>query len=110
MRRFRLRASAIRDAVEFCTRFGYLHDACRTSCGGTGTQPVTLTIGEEMRVPLQRKIALALFVTGIFMASPVVADKPDWAGHGKPDKGAKDSRDGDRGADGHDGHRDGRGE
>lgn len=63
-----------------------------------------------MQARLQRKIALALFVTGIFAASPVVADKPDWAGHGKPDKGAKDSRDGDRGADAHDGYRDGRGE
>jgi len=63
-----------------------------------------------MQAPLQRKIALALFVTGIFAASPVFSDKPDWAGHGKPDKGAKDSRDGDRGTDGHDDHRDGRGD
>jgi len=52
-----------------------------------------------MRAPLQRQIALALFVTGIFAASPVFADKPDWAGHGKPDKGAQDSRDGDQRAD-----------
>ena len=49
-----------------------------------------------MRAPLQRNIALALFVTGLFAASPVFADKPDWAGHGKPDKGAQDSRNGDR--------------
>ena len=50
-----------------------------------------------MHTPLQRKIALALFVTGSFVAGPVFADKPDWAGHGKPDKGAQDARDGDRG-------------
>jgi len=49
-----------------------------------------------MRVPPQRKIALALFVTSIFVAGPVFADKPDWAGHGKPDKGAQDVRNGDR--------------
>ena len=49
-----------------------------------------------MRASLQGKFALALFVTGVFAASPVVADKPDWAGHGKPDKGARGSRDGDR--------------
>jgi Ni/Co efflux regulator RcnB len=49
-----------------------------------------------MRAPLQRKIVLALFVTGLFAASPVFADKPDWAGHGKPDKGAQGSRNGDR--------------
>ncbi len=49
-----------------------------------------------MRTPLQRKIALALFVTGTFVAGPVFADKPDWAGHGKPDKGAQDARNGDR--------------
>ena len=46
-----------------------------------------------MRIPLQRKIALALFMAGAFVAAPVFADKPDWAGHGKPDK---DVRDGDR--------------
>ena len=49
-----------------------------------------------MRASLQRKFALALFVTGVFAASPVFSDKPDWAGHGKPDKGARGSRDGDR--------------
>lgn len=49
-----------------------------------------------MRTPLQRKIALALFVTGTFVAGPLFADKPDWAGHGKPHKGAQDVRDGDR--------------
>lgn len=55
-----------------------------------------------MRAPLQRRITLALFVTGIFAASPVFADKPDRAGHGKPDKGAQYSR--------HDNHRDDRGD
>ena len=49
-----------------------------------------------MRASLQGQFALALFVTGVFAASPVVADKPDWAGHGKPDTGAQGSRDGDR--------------
>lgn len=49
-----------------------------------------------MRASLQRQFALALIATGILAASPVLADKPDWAGHGKPDKGAQDSRDGDR--------------
>ena len=49
-----------------------------------------------MRTPLQRKIALALFVTGAFVAGPVFADKPDWAGHGKPDKGTQGARNGDR--------------
>ena len=49
-----------------------------------------------MRASLQGKFVLALFVTGVFAASPVFADKPDWAGHGKPDKGAQGSRDGDR--------------
>lgn len=55
-----------------------------------------------MRDRLQGKIALALFVTGIFAASPVLADKPDWAGKGKPGKHA-DGRKGGRG-DAHDGY------
>ncbi|MBI3432983.1 MAG: hypothetical protein HY018_12325 [Hydrogenophilales bacterium] len=38
-----------------------------------------------MRASLQRKFVLALIATGILVASPVFADKPDWAGHGKPD-------------------------
>ena len=46
-----------------------------------------------MRARLQRQFALALVAAGLFAASPVFADKPDWAGHGKPDKGARDSRD-----------------
>ncbi|MGE5320320.1 MAG: RcnB family protein [Hyphomicrobiaceae bacterium] len=49
-----------------------------------------------MRAPSQRKIALALFVTGVFVVGPVFGDKPDWAGHGKSDKGAQDSRGDDR--------------
>ena len=49
-----------------------------------------------MRASLQRNIALALFVTGVFVTGPVFSDKPDWAGHGKPDKGAQDARNGDR--------------
>ena len=48
-----------------------------------------------MRAFLKRKFALALIATGILATSPVLADKPDWAGHGKPDKGPQDSRDGD---------------
>ncbi|MBD3811482.1 MAG: hypothetical protein IE917_04560 [Betaproteobacteria bacterium] len=50
-----------------------------------------------MRVSLSKHIALALFVTGFFAASPVLSDKPDWAGHGKPDKAAKGGYDDDRG-------------
>ncbi|MDP3513468.1 MAG: hypothetical protein Q8S20_12015 [Sulfuritalea sp.] len=45
-----------------------------------------------MRIFLQRKVALALFVSGIFAAGPVFADKPDWAGNGKPGKQAKESK------------------
>lgn len=45
-----------------------------------------------MRTMLQKKVALALFVSGIFAASPVFADKPDWAGNGKPGKQAKESK------------------
>ncbi|MHB0974200.1 MAG: hypothetical protein ACYC0P_08145 [Thiobacillus sp.] len=47
-----------------------------------------------MRIPLQRNIALALFVAGTFVTAPVFADRPDWAGHGKPDKDAHDMRNG----------------
>lgn len=53
-----------------------------------------------MRVPLQRKFALALIATGILAASPVFADKPDWAGNGKPgkpEKNAQEVHDDDRG-------------
>lgn len=49
-----------------------------------------------MHASIQRHIALALFVTGLFAASPVLADKPDWAGHDKPDKAAKGGHDDDR--------------
>ena len=63
-----------------------------------------------MRASLQGKFVLALFVTGVFAASPVFADKPDWAGHGKPDKGARGSRDGDRRPEHLDDRRDDRGD
>ncbi len=46
-----------------------------------------------MRAPLQRKFALALLVTGIFAASPVLADRPEWAGNGKPGKSIQGSHD-----------------
>lgn len=46
-----------------------------------------------MRALLQRKYALALLVTGIFAASPVLADKPEWAGNGKPGKSAQGPHD-----------------
>src|SRR5512139_469432 len=40
--------------------------------------------GEKiMQTSLQRKMALALCVTGIFAATPVFADKPEWTGNGK---------------------------
>jgi Ni/Co efflux regulator RcnB len=48
-----------------------------------------------MRIFSRRKLALALFCTGIFAFSPVFADKPDWAGQGKPGKGAKEGKKGD---------------
>lgn len=49
-----------------------------------------------MRSSLQSKIALAMFLAGAFAASPAVADKPDWAGHGKPEKNTRGGRDGDQ--------------
>ena len=49
-----------------------------------------------MHVSLSKHLVLALFVTGFFAAGPVLADKPDWAGHGKPDKAAKGGHDDDR--------------
>ena len=48
-----------------------------------------------MRAHLQRQFALALVAAGLFAINPVFAEKPDWAGHGKPDKGARDGRGGD---------------
>ena len=63
-----------------------------------------------MRTPLQRKIALALLVTGTFVAPPVFADRPDWAGHGKPGKEAQDVRDYDRRDDRRDDRRESRGD
>jgi len=55
-----------------------------------------------MRAPLQRKCALALLVAGIFAASPVLADKPEWAGNGKAGKSVQGPHGGDR----RDGYRD----
>jgi len=49
-----------------------------------------------MRASLSGHIVLALFVSSL-AASPALADKPEWAGHGKPDKAAKGGYDGDRG-------------
>jgi Ni/Co efflux regulator RcnB len=46
-----------------------------------------------MRAPLHSKFVLALFVAGLFAASPVLAEKPDWVGNGKPGKNAQDQRD-----------------
>jgi Ni/Co efflux regulator RcnB len=67
-----------------------------------------------MRIPLRKEFSLALFVTAFFAVSPVFADRPDWAGHGKSDKGAQDARDGDgrrdRRIDRGDDYRDGRGD
>ena len=45
-----------------------------------------------MRTMLKGKVALALFVSGVFAVSPVFADKPEWAGNGKPGKQAKESK------------------
>lgn len=42
-----------------------------------------------MRASLQKSIALGLFLAGVFAVSPAVADKPDRAGHGKPEKKAR---------------------
>lgn len=59
-----------------------------------------------MRVSSKPSFALALFVTGLFAASPAVAEKPDWAGNGKPGKSAQGARDeGPRGDDRRDDHR-----
>lgn len=68
-----------------------------------------------MQTSLQRKFALAVFVTGVFAASPIFAEKPEWAGNGKPGKNAQGQRDDDPRSDrrddrGHDRPRDGGGE
>lgn len=63
-----------------------------------------------MRVSSKTSFVLALFVTGLLAASPGVADKPDWAGNGKPGKGGQSgqsARDDDRRDDHHGESRDG---
>ena len=61
-----------------------------------------------MRAPLHRKFALALFMTGLFAAGPILAEKPEWVGNGKPGKSAQGQRDeGPRSGDRRDDHRDG---
>ena len=59
-----------------------------------------------MRIPLQKKFSFALFVTGLVAVNPLFADKPDWAGHGKPDKGSQNARDEDWRGDRHEVRRD----
>ncbi len=61
-----------------------------------------------MRTPLQRQFVLALLLTGIFAASPAPAEKPEWAGNGKPGKSAQGSRGDDRHDDRRGDYRDGR--
>ncbi|ODU50712.1 MAG: hypothetical protein ABS92_02085 [Thiobacillus sp. SCN 63-374] len=61
-----------------------------------------------MRTPLQSQFVLALLLTGIFAASPALAEKPEWAGNGKPGKSAQGSRGDDRHDDRRGDYRDGR--
>lgn len=64
-----------------------------------------------MRAHLHRKFGLALFVAGVFAASPVFAEKPEGVGNGKPGKSTQGQRDEDpRSDDRRDDQRDGRGE
>lgn len=49
-----------------------------------------------MRAFLPGHITLALFVTTLFAAGPVLADRPEWAGQGKPDKTVRERHDGTR--------------
>lgn len=48
-----------------------------------------------MRTCPQGKYLLTLFVAAIFTGSPAFADKPGWAGGGKPGNNAQESRKGD---------------
>ena len=41
-----------------------------------------------IHVTLEKKLALAFVICGLFSASPVMADKPAWAGSGKGGKNA----------------------
>ncbi len=64
-----------------------------------------------MRAPLHRKFALALLLTGLFAASPILAEKPEWVGNGKPGKNAQSQRnEGPRSDDRRDERGDGRGD
>lgn len=45
-----------------------------------------------MRTTLHGRIALVLVMAGLFAAGPVLAEKPDWAGNGKPGKSAQEFR------------------
>ena len=68
-----------------------------------------------MRAPMQKQFALALFVAGIFAASPAFAEKPEWKGNDKPGKSAQGQRDAgprsdDRRDDRRGDYRDGRGD
>jgi len=47
-----------------------------------------------MRTVSRKTLVLASCLTGMFAASPVFADKPDWAGNGKAGKHAKESKSG----------------
>lgn len=52
-----------------------------------------------MKTSSQQKFALALVVAGTFAFSPAFADKPEWAGNGKPGKNMQEShRDDSRGS------------
>lgn len=44
-----------------------------------------------MRTTIHRNALLAAFVAGIFAGGPALAEKPEWAGKGKPEKHAKES-------------------
>ena len=46
------------------------------------------------RVNLKMKFALLLFIGGLFSATPVLADKPAWAGSGKGGKNANSDQSG----------------
>lgn len=53
-----------------------------------------------MQTALRVKFAAVLVAAGAFAASPVLADKPEWAGGGKPGKQAKEKHGKSQGHDG----------
>lgn len=68
-----------------------------------------------MRASLKSTFALAMLMAGIFASSPVLAEKPEGTGKGKPDKNAQSTRDEGSRSDGRDDgrrgdYRDGRGD